>query len=127
MLRRPPRSTRTDTLFPYTTLFRACGHAAHAGGGHGLAEHLVLDVAGGEDAGDRGRRAVGRGLDVAFVVHVEMAAEHLGRRVVADGDEHAVGGNLARLARLDVLDAESDRKSTQLNSSHYCAARMPSH
>src|SRR3546814_8427639 len=25
MLRRPPRSTRTDTLFPYTTLFRANG------------------------------------------------------------------------------------------------------
>src|SRR3546814_12866544 len=24
MRRRPPRSTRTDTLFPYTTLFRAC-------------------------------------------------------------------------------------------------------
>src|SRR3546814_9217944 len=27
MIRRPPRSTRTDTLFPYTTLFRS----AHAG------------------------------------------------------------------------------------------------
>src|SRR3546814_2325349 len=27
MIRRPPRSTRTDTLFPYTTLFRS-GHAA---------------------------------------------------------------------------------------------------
>src|SRR3546814_13229581 len=28
MLRRPPRSTRTDTLFPYTTLFRSsrCNH-----------------------------------------------------------------------------------------------------
>src|SRR3546814_20846265 len=26
MIRRPPRSTRTDTLFPYTTLFRAQGH-----------------------------------------------------------------------------------------------------
>src|SRR3546814_7590424 len=26
MLRRPPRSTRTDTLFPYTTLFRSPGH-----------------------------------------------------------------------------------------------------
>src|SRR3546814_17803176 len=29
MIRRPPRSTRTDTLFPYTTLFRsrpACRH-----------------------------------------------------------------------------------------------------
>src|SRR3546814_12120416 len=26
MIRRPPRSTRTDTLFPYTTLFRSGGH-----------------------------------------------------------------------------------------------------
>src|SRR3546814_13675782 len=35
MLRRPPRSTRTDTLFPYTTLFRseigAPGGSAQAG------------------------------------------------------------------------------------------------
>src|SRR3546814_6402603 len=43
MIRRPPRSTRTDTLFPYTTLFRStqdrscaleseCGpHAIHTG------------------------------------------------------------------------------------------------
>src|SRR3546814_10494089 len=27
MIRRPPRSTRTDTLFPYTTLFRSHGRA----------------------------------------------------------------------------------------------------
>src|SRR3546814_19075082 len=27
MIRRPPRSTRTDTLFPYTTLFRSPGDA----------------------------------------------------------------------------------------------------
>src|SRR3546814_7941199 len=27
MIRRPPRSTRTDTLFPYTTLFRSVRHA----------------------------------------------------------------------------------------------------
>src|SRR3546814_1910886 len=26
MIRRPPRSTRTDTLFPYTTLFRSLDH-----------------------------------------------------------------------------------------------------
>src|SRR3546814_15162413 len=26
MIRRPPKSTRTDTLFPYTTLFRSTGH-----------------------------------------------------------------------------------------------------
>src|SRR3546814_16232812 len=28
MIRRPPRSTRTDTLFPYTTLFRSSGASA---------------------------------------------------------------------------------------------------
>src|SRR3546814_1602623 len=51
MIRRPPRSTRTDTLFPYTTLFRShvaglglrCGHYRPAlglepagGAGHGV-------------------------------------------------------------------------------------------
>src|SRR3546814_6064851 len=39
MIRRPPRSTRTDTLFPYTTLFRSVMHAALAAGAH-----LVNDV-----------------------------------------------------------------------------------
>src|SRR3546814_4072068 len=29
MIRRPPRSTRTDTLFPYTTLFRSHGRPHH--------------------------------------------------------------------------------------------------
>src|SRR3546814_10199861 len=29
MIRRPPRSTRTDTLFPYTTLFRSLGVIIH--------------------------------------------------------------------------------------------------
>src|SRR3546814_20387559 len=37
MIRRPPRSTRTDTLFPYTTLFRS------AGAGHQVAlQHLGI-------------------------------------------------------------------------------------
>src|SRR3546814_13286927 len=31
MIRRPPRSTRTDTLFPYTTLFRSRARPARAG------------------------------------------------------------------------------------------------
>src|SRR3546814_6314104 len=31
MIRRPPRSTRTDTLFPYTTLVRSLHTAAKAG------------------------------------------------------------------------------------------------
>src|SRR3546814_7164009 len=30
MIRRPPRSTRTDTLFPYTTLFRSLQHCSTA-------------------------------------------------------------------------------------------------
>src|SRR3546814_14869514 len=33
MIRRPPRSTRTDTLFPYTTLFRSFLGGARTGGG----------------------------------------------------------------------------------------------
>src|SRR3546814_5872213 len=33
MIRRPPRSTRTDTLFPYTTLFRSKSHARAEKGG----------------------------------------------------------------------------------------------
>src|SRR3546814_6636762 len=44
MLRRPPRSTRTDTLFPYTTLFRSAIEAAGGGGdGTGLARRIGPD------------------------------------------------------------------------------------
>src|SRR3546814_8253208 len=49
MIRRPPRSTRTDTLFPYTTLFRSllrvCVHRRDLGlhllGSPALADQLV--------------------------------------------------------------------------------------
>src|SRR3546814_14627468 len=41
MIRRPPRSTRTDTLFPYTTLFRS---ARRRGGGEFLMREIVLDT-----------------------------------------------------------------------------------
>src|SRR3546814_2815521 len=40
MLRRPPRSTRTDTLFPYTTLFRS--HAAGKQQSQPRIDHLRL-------------------------------------------------------------------------------------
>src|SRR3546814_18362830 len=75
MIRRPPRSTRTDTLFPYTTLFRSDQRAvmlADAGGqkpempphqpvGLAVAEPLVqrrraLEV------GEHQRHAVDRGI-----------------------------------------------------------------
>src|SRR3546814_2835934 len=51
MIRRPPRSTRTDTLFPYTTLFRSGdgdfaihGLAVAIVVGHGLVDrHAILE------------------------------------------------------------------------------------
>src|SRR3546814_8729043 len=46
MLRQPPRSTRTDTLFPYTTLFRSDGGAA------GDEARAVALLRGGDGAGD---------------------------------------------------------------------------
>src|SRR3546814_14817567 len=42
MIRRPPRSTRTDTLFPYTTLFRS---PVSAGGVAGHLHHTASDFA----------------------------------------------------------------------------------
>src|SRR3546814_2638916 len=58
MIRRPPRSTRTDTLFPYTTLFRSVG----SGNQHEAAEAEQLGlIADTGQAGPAGVRA-GHGL-----------------------------------------------------------------
>src|SRR3546814_19810748 len=49
MIRRPPRSTRTDTLFPYTTLFRALTRAGRDFYQHppaGFVEHPILQSRG---------------------------------------------------------------------------------
>src|SRR3546814_5751164 len=63
MIRRPPRSTRTDTLFPYTTLFRS-NPGLHPCSGVGTAarQRVVIDfdivrtieLAGGFDIAGRG-------------------------------------------------------------------------
>src|SRR3546814_1603832 len=54
MIRRPPRSTRTDTLFPYTTLFRSDG-------GHRVRARVLhhRGRAGSPEPGQRGRDRVG--------------------------------------------------------------------
>src|SRR3546814_4964931 len=57
MIRRPPRSTRTDTLFPYTTLFRSHRHAGHGDGAQRGAETIRHDAA---RRGDRARNRAGR-------------------------------------------------------------------
>src|SRR3546814_2876644 len=43
MIRRPPRSTRTDTLFPYTTLFRSGKTAVISGSGN-VATHAAEKI-----------------------------------------------------------------------------------
>src|SRR3546814_11427412 len=52
MIRRPPRSTRTDTLFPYTTLFRSTQHQRitirlgllhKVGGNHATGTYFVFN------------------------------------------------------------------------------------
>src|SRR3546814_12281438 len=43
MMRRPPRSTRTDTLFPYTTLFRSKMLVHRMGAGEQLLEPVHAD------------------------------------------------------------------------------------
>src|SRR3546814_12831109 len=66
MIRRPPRSTRTDTLFPYTPLFRSV-----------VAEVKAHGLAGGEEPGDRGAVLV---QHLAGTVHLEAAErEDIGR------------------------------------------------
>src|SRR3546814_15642759 len=42
MIRRPPRSTRTDTLLPYTTLFRSL--VAQEAGGQGLQPCIAIGI-----------------------------------------------------------------------------------
>src|SRR3546814_3059227 len=68
MLRRPPRSTRTDTLFPYTTLFRS-PHLVHGN------EHPVE----GRTPGDRGDHRAGFGRMAAKGGVGRTATEAAGR------------------------------------------------
>src|SRR3546814_1161557 len=66
MIRRPPRSTRTDTLFPYTTLFRSQrrGERVQVEGLEGCGRHCTILVqgraAGPADASWESRQAPAR-------------------------------------------------------------------
>src|SRR3546814_18275991 len=70
MIRRPPRSTRTDTLFPYTTLFRS-------GRAPGPVVHLHLDSrdAGAGRPGDTGHWRAARGQRCPAAGHVDARLE----------------------------------------------------
>src|SRR3546814_17952638 len=59
MIRRPPRSTRTDTLFPYTTLFRSAGRGRNRCCGSVPERRAVAARVAHRRAGSLGRLAVG--------------------------------------------------------------------
>src|SRR3546814_5343078 len=52
MIRLPPRSTRSDTLFPYTTLFRSSAHFKPGPSGSNRSSHLSGDRYRRGDRGD---------------------------------------------------------------------------
>src|SRR3546814_8380314 len=68
MRRRPPRSTRTDTLFPYTTLFRSGGSLAATHSNDYLAFHPIFC---------EGRLVAFSGL---MVHHLDIGAMNMGTR-----------------------------------------------
>src|SRR3546814_9372133 len=109
MIRRPPRSTRTDTLFPYTTLFRS-----------GNAPFIVFDDADLDAAVD--------GAIASKYRNTGQTCVCANRLLIQDGvyDEFAekLAAAVAKLKVGDGLKGETqqgpliDRKSTRLNSSH---------
>src|SRR3546814_1710999 len=124
MIRRPPRSTRTDTLFPYTTLFRSVvsdvgrdrpGDGLGMDGVHGLGR--AARVARGVSAADRA------GTGAGLVQPDPWSGAELGA-----GTDRA--GVVADAAALACLLAQSGSRQDQigraqrLKSSHTCASRM---
>src|SRR3546814_17931172 len=112
MIRQQPRSTRTDPLFPYTTLFRSTLTLAADGGRLGVrVKGLVIGNyphAGipGYDPDKAGPRAI------SIPARRPLRAQEIGRAAAflcSPYARHITGTNL-------VIDG--DRKSTRLNSSH---------
>src|SRR3546814_5011957 len=75
MIRRPPRSTRTDTLFPYTTLFRS----RLVGDDECLVQHLLLFQQPLQFArgGVQGRAGAGRDYEFHAVLRSEEHTSEL--------------------------------------------------
>src|SRR3546814_6382899 len=74
MIRRPPRSTRTDTLFPYTTHFRSTERRRPRGRFHGGPCARWFCV-GGRGRRGRGHRQAGRTAHVAAQRSEEHTSE----------------------------------------------------
>src|SRR3546814_20124296 len=82
MLRRPPRSTRTDTLFPYTTLFRSRGSFRSSVRDQVAGDDVALDLVGALD-------------DLQHLGVAEVAVDRILVRYARRAQElHRVGGDL---------------------------------
>src|SRR3546814_20083208 len=99
MIRRPPVSTRTDTLFPYTTLCRSYNAIIPAGSYPAPLAGLWLGLF---------RRAKYAPRDRAFERREE------GLQPPRDGVAGDAHGNVLGVGQIH----DQDRKSTRLNSSH---------
>src|SRR3546814_4762305 len=103
MIRRPPRSTRTDTLFPYPTLFRSIAVL-----------HLVVGPRGRiEGAGRAAPRAAA--LDRVQQVHVGAGAE-TAPRPGQDDDAHAVIAGGFRHGVAHLVFHRSEEHTSELQS-----------
>src|SRR3546814_9656857 len=94
MMRRPPRSTLTDTLFPYTTLFRSVLAKLQQ-----QLDILVLGQVLAQLAGGALVRRLGHARH-----HAAEAGEHVDRRVVVGGGELAREHDVAVADRAHFLD-----------------------
>src|SRR3546814_15600769 len=110
MLRRPPRSTRTDTLFPYTTLFRSAAKYKELGllakMTYDLTDELQLrSITGYREL--KATRAIDLDVTQAPILHS-----------TSQQDDDYFSQELQLAYESDRLNVIGDRKSTRLNSSH---------
>src|SRR3546814_7794493 len=123
MIRRPPRSTRTDTLFPYTTLFRSLDHVALAQVVGDQRLKLLRRFSARRyfvDEGKRDRPRIAHHIGVRQRVKPEdRDADFVPRPKAINGLLHLLNRRqIALRRRTGRQNGGADRKSTRLNSSH---------
>src|SRR3546814_4404867 len=99
MIRRPPRSTRTDTLFPYTTLFRSLG-APNAGKSSLLNALARRDVAIVSETAGTTRDVVEVQLDLAG--YPVILADTAGLRAMESAVAAGAAAQAAKIGRAHV-------------------------
>src|SRR3546814_9032944 len=114
MIRRPPRSTRTDTLFPYTTLFRSRQKTSY----NGTAAYAIMPMPATIPTSGMAMRRLPLRRRSSFGPEALTSAPHSCERDEIEqhdeSDQHGQKRQIAATPR----PVHLDRKSTRLNSSH---------